>query len=171
MNTLYIKDGIRRERNKITIIKDDLQIICPTHEMLIEDGWKVFQIPERTIEQAKYDKVQEIDMFDKSEQVNSFILNGESVWLTKADRVGLVNSIQIEQSAGRKKSTLWFNGIKFEIDCKLALQLLAALELYALDCYNITANHKHNVNLLDNIADIDLYDYTTGYPDKLIINI
>ena len=53
MNTLYIKDGIRRERNKITIIKDDLQIICPTHEMLIEDGWKVFQIPERTIEQAR----------------------------------------------------------------------------------------------------------------------
>lgn len=171
MNTLYIKEGVIRERNRITIIKDDVQIICPQHEMLIADGWNLYITPERTIEQAKQSKIQEIDTYDRSIEVNSFILNGNSVWLNKSDRVGLVNSIQIEKAAGRKKSTLWFNGIKFEIDCQLALQLLAALELYALDCYNITANHKHNVNLLDNIADIDLYDYTTGYPDKLIINI
>lgn len=171
MNTQYIKDGVIRERNRITIIKNNVQIICPQHEMLIEDGWELYITPERTIEQAKYNKIQEIDMYDKSPDVNSFILNGNSVWLNKQDRVGLVNSISIEQSAGRKKSTLWFNGIKFEIDCELALQLLAALELYALDCYNITSSHKHAVSLLDDIADIDLYDYTTGYPEKLVINI
>lgn len=171
MNTQYIKDGVIRERNRITIIKNNVQIICPQHEMLIEDGWELYITPERTIEQAKYNKIQEIDMYDKSPDVNSFILNGNSVWLNKQDRVGLVNSISIEQSAGRKKSTLWFNGIKFEIDCELALQLLAALELYALDCYNITSSHKHTVSLLDDIADIDLYDYTTGYPEKLVINI
>ena len=171
MNTLYIKEGVIRERNRITIMKDDVQIICPQHEMLIADGWTLYVTPERTIEQAKQSKIQEIDTYDRSIEVNSFILNGNSVWLSKSDRVVLVNSIQIEQSAGREKSTLWFNGVKLEIECGLALQLLAALELYALDCYNVTSSHKYNVGLLEDITDIDLYDYTTGYPEKLIINL
>lgn len=171
MDSLYIKEGQIKARNAIILHKDSKQIICPTHNMLIENGWQVYTSAETTIDEIKNLKIDEINMYDTSESVNSFILNENSVWLNKADRVGLMNSIQIEKAAGREISILWFEGIKLEIQCDQALQLLAALELYALECYNVTANHKANVMLLDNEEDISSYDYTVGYPEKLIINI
>ena len=171
MNTLYIKEGRVKSRGTIVLFVNDKQIINPTHDMLINNGWELYVTPELTIDDVKRLKVDEINMYDTSEAVNSFILNDNPVWLNKADRVGLMNSIQIEKAAGREVSTLWFGGIKLEINCDQALQLLAALELYALECYNITASHKANVMLLDNKEDISSYNYTIGYPEKLIINL
>ena len=42
--------------------------------------------------------------------------------------------------------------------------------MYALECYNKTAEHKNNVEALTAIDDIVSYDYTKGYPEKLEIN-
>ena len=41
-----------------------------------------------------------IEKYDASSSVNSFILNGMEVWLDKATRVGLINSINVTQRAG-----------------------------------------------------------------------
>lgn len=175
MNTLYIKDGQILSKNKIVLYKliedEEMQVVNPSHEMLLEDGWQIYEAPPETLEQTKLNKIQEIDIYDKSPDVNSFILNGSSAWLSKSDRVGLMNSINIEKAAGRESSILWFNGIKFQIDCSTAIQLLSALELYALECYNVTASHKANVDLLQTIEDINNYNYMSGYPDKITINI
>ena len=35
----YIKDNIIQFSNEIVIIKDDFQIINPSHEILLENGW------------------------------------------------------------------------------------------------------------------------------------
>ena len=35
----YIKDGTIRDRSRIVIIKDNIQIITPTEEMVLADGW------------------------------------------------------------------------------------------------------------------------------------
>lgn len=43
---LYTKDGKVKPANKIVIIKDDLQIINPTEEMILEDGWVEYVQPE-----------------------------------------------------------------------------------------------------------------------------
>ena len=175
MNTLYIKDGKVLPKNRITLYVnidgEEMQVISPSHEMLLEEGWVVYEKAPLSIEQIKLNKISQVDMHDKSAEVNSFILNGDSVWLNKADRVGLMNSINIEKSAGREVSNLWFNGIKLDVECDTAIQLLASLELYALDCYNVTASHKANIQALNSIEDINLYDYTIGYPEKLKINI
>lgn len=46
MNTqLYIKDGTIRDRSRIVIIKDDIQIINPTEEMVLADGWISYPPP------------------------------------------------------------------------------------------------------------------------------
>ena len=52
-----------------------------------------------------------------------------------------------------------------------ALQMLAALELYALDCYNVTQAHIAAVRLLDDMEALEGYDYTSGYPEKLVFNL
>lgn len=112
-------------------------------------------------------KLAEITAYDTSDAVNSFTLDGEKVWLDKATRVGLMNSTQIEKAAGHATTTLWFSGNSYTIPCDTAIQMLSALELYALECYNVTAQHKANVEELQTVQEIENYDYKTGYPDKL----
>lgn len=86
--------------------------------------------------------------YDSSPAVNGFMLNGNNVWIDKATRVGLMNSIGIERAAGREMTTLWFGGYAYTIPCDIAINLLSAIELYALQCYTITAEHQHQVSVL-----------------------
>lgn len=111
--------------------------------------------------------LEQIDQYDISAAVNSFSLGGKEMWLPKDTRVGLVNSITIEKAAGKEATVLWFGGEKYTLPVDTALQMLSALELYALDCYNVTAAHKAAVSTLASVEDIVAYDYTANYPTKL----
>ena len=124
-----------------------------------------------TVEKAKDIIINRINEYDTSPEVNSFIMNGATIWLDKDTRVGLMNSINIEKAAGRTESTLWFGTIHLTINCEVAIQFLSALELYALECYNKTAEHKSIVAGLNDVDEIMGYDYTTGYPEKLSITV
>lgn len=123
------------------------------------------------LEEAKKKVIRLIDQYDTSDAVNSFMLNGNSAWLDKSTRVGLQNSISIERDSGRSETSLWFNGVKITVKCALALQMLSILELYALNCYNKTAEHKSNVQSLSTIEAVLNYDYKSGYPEKPEFNI
>ena len=115
----------------------------------------------------KEEAIEQITEYDQSEDVNSFTLQGKQMWLPKETRVGLVNSITIEKNAGKETTVLWFDGERYELPVDTALQMLSALELYALECYNVTAAHKAAVNALEGVEDVVAYDYTQGYPEKL----
>lgn len=127
--------------------------------------------PISKLDQAKKEIIRKIDEYDTSVNVNSFKLNGVDVWLSKDTRVGLMNSISIEKAAGKEQSVLWFNNICVTVNCDSAIQMLSALELYALDCYNKTSEHKINVQNLSSIEEVHNYDYTQGYPNKLEFTI
>ena len=123
------------------------------------------------LEQAKANKIAEIASYDTSDKVNGFMLNGQIVWLDKATRVGLMNSTTIERDLGQETTELWLGEHNLIIKCDLAIQLLQQLEVYALKCFNVTATHKKEVNSLSTIEEINSYDITKDYPDKLVINI
>lgn len=127
--------------------------------------------PISKLDQAKKEVIRKIDEYDTSVNINSFKLNGVDVWLSKDTRVGLMNSISIEKAAGKEQSVLWFNNICVTVNCDSAIQMLSALELYALDCYNKTAEHKVNVQNLSSIEEVHNYDYTQEYPSKLEFTI
>lgn len=120
---------------------------------------------------AKTSMLAEITAYDASSSVNSFLLNGMEVWLDKATRVGLMNSTTIAKSTGQEKTTLWLGSYQLEVDCDKAIQLLSALEMYALECFNVTAAHKKAVSELDNIEAVLTYDYKSGYPEKLKMEV
>ena len=61
--------------------------------------------------------------------------------------------------------------IYLTLPCESLLTMLAQLEVYAIDCYNTTSDHLHNINLLTIKEEIDNYDYTVNYPEKLIFTI
>lgn len=123
------------------------------------------------LEAAKTEVETAITAYDSSSAVNSFLLNGIQVWLDKATRVGLMNSTTIAKNMGQEKTSLWLGSYQLEVDCDKAIQLLSALEMYALECFNVTAAHKKAVSELDNIEAVLTYDYKSGYPEKLKMEV
>lgn len=168
---LYIKDNILKSINKITLIKDGMQIFNPTEEMILEDGWVEWGqpelIPQQAFESAKKDKINEILEYDSSSKVNEFFLGETSIWLDKATRAGLKLRFEAEISLGKDNTTLWYDNIQYSLGLNNATQMLLAIELYASACYDNTQAHIANVKALENIEDIKNYDYRTGYPEKL----
>ena len=125
----------------------------------------------KTLEEAKEMLLAEIDAYDTSSAVNGFMLNGLLVWLDKATRVGLMNSTTIAKASGQETTTLWLGGMKLVVDCDKAIQLLSALEMYALECFNVTASHKQAVSELTTIEEVESYDYKAGYPKMLEMSV
>lgn len=132
-----------------------------------ESGYPVLVDHEYTLDELKEKKIADINAYDKSDAVNSFTLAGKDMWLNKEDRVGLVNSINIEKQAGRLDTVLWFDAVKYTIPISSALLMLNSLELYALDCYNVTQQHIAAVRGLQTKEEVESYNYKTGYPNKL----
>lgn len=114
---------------------------------------------------------EQIDKYDTSPSVNGFMLNGLRVWLNKDTRVGLMNSTQIAKAMGKTTTTLWFGGMQIEVNCDKAIGLLSALEMYALECFNVTAAHKKAVAELNTVEEVLGYDYTQGYPEQLKMEV
>ena len=162
-----------------TALADLLNSPAETNEVkqLAEDLYELVEIDfgARTkptaLEAEKKKVIKAIDDYDVSIEVNSFFLNGLQVWLDKSTRVGLMNSLNIEKTAGKEISTLWFGNIKLDINTEAAMQMLSTLELYALECYNKTAEHKVAVEALTSLEAVENYNYTTGYPTKLNFTI
>lgn len=113
----------------------------------------------------------EIEKHDTSSAVNGFILNGQRVWLDKTTRVGLMNSTTIAKGMGQATTTLWLGDVKLVVECDKAIQLLSALEMYALECFNVTAAHKKAVAEMSTVEEVLGYDYTAGYPEVLTMNV
>lgn len=125
----------------------------------------------KTLEEAKEMLLKEIDAYDTSSAVNGFSLNGATVWLDKSTRVGLMNSTTITKAMGQPTTTLWLGESKMEVPCDTAIQLLSALEMYALECFNVTAAHKKAVSELTTIEEVEKYDITAGYPAQLRMEV
>lgn len=133
-------------------------------------AWKT-AMANRGLARAKREVLKKIDAYDISPAVNGFMLNGAEVWLDKATRVGLMNSTTIAKAMGQATTTLWLGDVKLEVACDKAIQLLSALEMYALECFNVTAAHKKAVGELTSVEEVLTYDYTKGYPAKLTMEV
>ena len=172
MTKQWIKNGVFASD---TIELNGCVVCNPTEDMLRQAGYEEYQEPVPTevekLEQAKVDKIAEIAAYDTSSSVNGFVLNGLLVWLDKATRVGLMNSTTIAKASGKQTTTLWLGGLKLVVDCDKAIQLLSALEMYALDCFNVTASHKQAVSDLTTIEEVEAYDYKSGYPKMLEMSV
>lgn len=128
---------------------------------------KRFKTEDEVIAELKELKNDEITKYDTSSNVNVFSLNGVDVWLDRDTRVSLMNSTTIAKNMGQENTILWLGTVKITVKCDQAIQLLSALEMYALSCFNKTAEHRKNVEALSTINEIVSYDYTVGYPEKL----
>ena len=125
-------------------------------------------VKQRQLNRAISQKILELENYDKSSEVNSFELDGKSIWLDAATRQQLRISLDAYKAQNIEIVTKWFNGVKYEFPLDTWYQMLNAVEVYASEALNTTEYHKNQINSLETIQEVIDYDYTTSYPQKLI---
>ena len=129
---------------------------------------KIKNLEEYVLRRIKDIIIDKITKYDVSENVNLFYLQGNPMWLNDIKRTSLIKSTNIRKSQGAITTVLWDDdNNKYDIPVDMALNMLNTLEMYALDCYNMTAQHKKNISEMDSIEDVLNYDYMAGSPKIL----
>lgn len=169
--------------SKIVLIKDEMQIFNPTEEMVIEDGW-IEHIPrvinpteEELLKQEIDNKLEQLTIYDESDKVNDCIIvykaNRFHFWANKVERDTLKGAVQDFINLGRTEYRLDLRelGVSLTVPCSMLLNMMSQLEVYAADCYNKTTDHQYAIKSLASIDEVQYYDFTIGYPEKLIFNL
>ena len=154
------------------LIHDGMQTFNPTEEQLTAAGWQEWQEPEPSerelFAQAIENKLTEIDNYDKSASVNSFKIGNKDLWLDAALRQQLRTSIEAYKAMGKETASKWFGGVEYTFPVDTWLGMLNALEVYAAEALNATESHKVAVKELTTIQEVEEYDITADYPEKLV---
>lgn len=137
----------------------------PTEKQLLSWGFVEYVSPvhERTLDDAKRERIDELMDYDSSSAVNEFYLNGQGMWIAPDERSNYMLTLQGAQRMGITDITF----LGQTIPVATAIQMIDAVNLYAMQCVGVTESHKAAINALTTIADVDAYDYTVGYPQKI----
>ncbi len=161
------------QAGKIILLNDEqvaFRVANPSATTLEVFKMALTPIPQITLEQIKAQKIAEIEAYDMSPIVNSFTVNETSMWIDRNTRVSLLTTIAAYKANNKTNITLWTTGsnpIAITLTVIQLESLLIELEIYAKASYDVTANHKANVQTLTTTEDVHNYDFTTGYPEKL----
>ena len=151
----------------------------PSEEQLYEWGFREWiepaPTPTQLLERAKASKVAELEAYDASNAVNGFdvVTGGHTItdWLTPDKRANYKNSLDSAEILGMDVVHPVINGMTFELQVATAKMYLAQIQIYADQCYGTTETHKAAINALETVEEVEAYDYTTGYPQKLTFPI
>lgn len=168
----FIKDAsvvIVKDNHKAEVLKRNFNNEILNEEILnylsmsdLLEIWKhLYGIPKNILQILK----KKIELFSSSSSVNSFIYKGREYWIDKNHRACLWNLSNsslgdIEFVVGDDIVTM--NALKLK-------SFLLKLEIYAYKCYVNTFKHLKAIKDLNDLEDIINYNYTTGYPEKLIL--
>lgn len=121
------------------------------------------------IDMAKAAKIAQIAAYSDSDAVNSLTFNGLKTWLTPNVRANYLVSLDAAELLGETDITFVVEGVQASLPIKQVRLLLAKIQRYADACYLVTERHKIAVRALQTVEEVEAYDYTTGYPEKLAL--
>ena len=150
-----------------TIEMNGCVVSNPTEEQLIKAGYVQSEEPVMTVEDAKARKVAEIEAYSNSDAVNSLTFNGIKTWLTPDVRANYLVSLDAAELLGETDITFVVEGVQASLPIKQVRLLLAKIQRYADACFIVTERHKKAVRALQTVEEVESYDYTKGYPEKL----
>lgn len=126
----------------------------------------------QTLEGLKKAMKETIDLYDVSSDVNGFTINDMlTTWFTPAERANYSRSVESAKLLGVEKLQFFVGDVLLEVSTSQAELMLAAIQLYADQCYIVTRQHKLNVDKLQTIEEVTNYDYKSDYPAKLNFDI
>ena len=155
------------------LVVGDRQVINPTHDQLIAAGWEEYTPPPAEtptdIDMAKAAKIAEIAAYSDSDAVNSVTFNGIKTWLTRTVRDGYDTSITAAKNLGEPNVTFMVGDKEMQLPVEQARRVLDLVQRYADACFLVTERHKIAMRALQTVEEVEAYDYTTGYPEKLAL--
>lgn len=123
---------------------------------------------ERTVEDVRRDLIRNIEQYDTSKNVNSFLVNDSiTAWFTVQERLNYKQSIEAAKLLGIETLSFYIGDMKLDIAPEMAEQMLAMIQLYADQCFLVTKQHLLNANALETIEEVESYNYKDGYPERL----
>lgn len=151
----------------------------PSEEQLYEWGFREWVEPAPTpaelIERAKASKIAELEAYDASDAVNSFIIRTEggdiTEWLDTYKRNNAFRAIESAKKLGDESISFAIGDIPVTLTVTTAEIYLARVEKYAVTCTNVTVTHKAAINFLATVKEVEEYNYKVGYPEKIIFTI
>lgn len=177
MKRYYKEENGKRVWFSGILKSDGRQIINPSEEQILGDGWTEYVPPvapkpteEELLEQARESKLVALHDYDESKEVNNCIIvyQGEEIgyWKDKHERDALKGTLRDCISNGRivYRLDIREKGISISLPCETLLDMMATLEMYAVDCYNKTTDHEFAIKALQTREEIEAYDFRTGYP-------
>lgn len=109
--------------------------------------------------------LEQLKLYDKSDEVNSFIYKGNKYWLDKQQR----SCMKTVAESGLSEIEIVVGNEVIKLTSDFVKQFILQLEAYAYKCFVVTAKHQQNIKSLKNLQDIINYNYTTGYPEKITL--
>lgn len=151
----------------------------PSIEQLLSWGFvergEPVPTPEERLAQAKRQKIAELQAYDDSYAVNGFIIktqNGDfTEWLDPYKRNNASRAIESAKKLSIPTLTTAIGDIPVTLATEDADLYLAQLEMYAVTCTGVTATHKAAINSLDTVEEVEAYDFTQGYPERLTFSV
>lgn len=151
----------------------------PSVEQLTQWGFEEWvepaPTPQQLLDKAKADKTAQLQAYDASDAVNGFdVVTGShtiTAWLTPEQRANYKNSLDSAEILGMDVVHPVINGVTLELSVSDAKVYLAQIQIYADKCYGTTETHKANINALETVEEVEAYDFTQGYPQRLTFEI
>ena len=98
-------------------------------------------------------------------KVNTFSYKGKDYWWDKNTRIGLDRLA----NSGKNSYEIVLGTEIVEFSKEELQNLLNKLEIYANECFVNTQKHLNAIESLNTPLELVEYDYTLGYPDKIIV--
>lgn len=163
-NSEAIKELIEEGRVTKT---DDWYEIVETEEEREERERREAEELARRIHTAREQKTAEIDRYDKSAAVNGFTFARQRMWFDKNERSAIRHGVESCEGSGMETYSIWYGGKEYTLPTAVCRQMLNAVEIYAIRCFDTTERHKANVAALQTLEEIENYNYREGYPEPL----
>ena len=124
-------------------------------------------VTDNSLSDAIIKKIAEINDYSESDNVNSLTYNGAETWLKPAIRSNYLTSISSAELLGETSITFAIAGQAVTVPLQNAKILLAKIQRYADASYLVTQKHIAEVSKLTTVAEVEAFDITQGYPEKL----
>lgn len=151
---------------------DGQMIINPTEEQLTAAGFvKVEETEAEKLAEVKQQKLIEIEQYAQSSAVNEFDVNGVKAWFPPDLRSNYSTSLRANEFLNNEQIMFAIGGKAMTTSRHNARYMLAQIQVYADATYMVTQKHKAIVSQLQSVEQIENYDNTKGYPQKLAFTL
>ena len=111
-------------------------------------------------------KVLKYQIMKQDSKSNVFYFRGKDYWWDKNTRIRLDRLV----NSGKDSYEIVFGTDIIEVSKNELQNLLNQLEIYANKCFINTQRHLNAIENLNTPLELIEYDYTLGYPNKVVIN-